>query len=154
FEKPRYFAYRENICAHQRSEIVGCSKCIDICSTAAIRADGDHVAVDPHLCMGCGACATVCPSGAMSYQFPRVADRGAQMKQLLSSYRHLGGREASLLFHDGAEGRALLAAAAECGKGLPPNALPLESWHVASIGLDILLPAIAFGASHVAVLVS
>jgi hypothetical protein len=36
FEKPRFFAYRENICAHQRSEIVGCSKCIDICSTQAI----------------------------------------------------------------------------------------------------------------------
>ncbi len=154
FEKPRFFAYRENLCAHQRSEIVGCSKCIDICSTAAIRADGDHVKVDPHLCMGCGACATVCPSGAMSYQLPRVADRGAQMKQLLATYRHLGGRDACLVFHDGGEGRALLADAAESGHGLPARALPLEAWHVAAVGLDLLLPAIAFGASQVAVLVS
>lgn len=68
FEKPRYFHYRENLCAHSRSEIEGCNACIEICSTEAISADGDHVRVDPHLCMGCGACSTVCPSGAMGYQ--------------------------------------------------------------------------------------
>src|SRR5258706_6738018 len=152
FEKPRYFAYRENICAHSRSAITGCNRCIDICSTQAISADGDHVKVDPHLCMGCGACATVCPSGAMSYQFPRVADRGAQLKQLLSAYRHAGGRDAWVLFHNGGGGREMLAAAALTSRGLPANALPLEAWHIAAIGLDLLLAAIAFGASRVVVL--
>jgi len=152
FEKPRYFAYRESICAHQRSEIVGCNACVEICSTQAISADGDHVKVDPHLCMGCGACATVCPSGAMSYQFPRVADRGAQVKQLLSAYHAAGGRDACIVFHDGRAGRDLLSAAASSGPGLPAQALPLEAWHVAAIGLDLLMPAIAFGASHVVVL--
>ena len=154
FEKPRFFSYRENLCAHQRSEIVGCNACIEICSTEAISADGDHVKVDPHLCMGCGACSTVCPSGAMSYQFPRVADRGAQMKQLLSTYRQFGGRDACLVFHDGGSARTLLAEAAASGRGLPARALPLEAWHVASIGLDLLLPAIAFGASQVVVIAS
>ena len=152
FEKPKYFAYRENICAHSRSQVTGCNACIEICSTAAITSDGDHVKVDPHLCMGCGACATVCPSGAMSYQFPRVADRGAQMKQLLSAYRHAGGADACLVFHNGADGRELLASAALGGEGLPARALPLETWHVAAVGLDLLLPAIAFGASQVVVL--
>ncbi|HUQ29249.1 MAG TPA: 4Fe-4S binding protein [Usitatibacter sp.] len=152
FEKPRFFAYRENICAHSRSQVAGCSRCIDICSTQAIASDGDHVSVDPHLCMGCGACATVCPSGAMSYQYPRVADRGAQMKQLLSSYRKAGGADACIVFHDGNAGRALLESAAASGQGLPARALPLEAWHSASIGLDLLLPAIAFGASHVVVI--
>jgi ferredoxin len=151
FEKPRFFAYRENICAHSRSQVTGCSRCIDVCSTQAIRADGDHVKVDPHLCMGCGACATVCPSGAMSYQYPRVADRGAQVKQLLSAYRLAGGADACIVFHDGGAGRAALAAAAAEGEGLPARALPLETWHVASIGLDLLLPAVAFGASQVVV---
>ncbi|MBC8023385.1 MAG: 4Fe-4S binding protein [Burkholderiales bacterium] len=154
FEKPRYFAYRESICAHSRSEITGCNACIEICSTKAIAPDGDHVKVDPHLCMGCGACATVCPSGAMSYQYPRVADRGAQMKQLLSTYRHAGGTNPCVVFHDGDSGRALLSAAAASSEGLPARALPLETWHVASIGLDLLLPAIAFGASQVVVLAS
>ena len=153
FEKPRYFAYRENICAHSRSAITGCNRCIDICSTQAISADGDHVKVDPHLCMGCGACATVCPSGAMSYQFPRVADRGAQLKQLLSTYRNAGGTGACIVFHDGAA-RDALAEAASTGEGLPARALPLETWHVAAVGLDLLLPAVAFGASQVVVLAS
>ncbi|QJR15578.1 4Fe-4S binding protein [Usitatibacter palustris] len=152
FEKPRYFAYRESICAHSRSGIVGCNACIEVCSTQAIAGDGDHVKVDPHLCMGCGACSTVCPSGAMSFQFPRVADRGAQLKQLLSAYRHAGGKDACILFHNGTDGRELLAASAASGRGIPARVLPLEAWHVASIGLDLLLPAIAFGASQVAVL--
>jgi ferredoxin len=151
FEKPRYFAYRESICAHSRSEVTGCTACIEICSTQAIASDGDHVKVDPHLCMGCGACATVCPSGAMSYQYPRVADRGAQVKQLLSAYAQAGGREACIVFHNGADGRELLIRAAQSGPGLPARALPLESWHVAAIGLDVLLPAIAFGASQVVI---
>jgi ferredoxin len=102
--------------------------------------------------MGCGACATVCPSGALSYQFPRVADRGMQMKQLLNAYAHAGGRDACIVFHDGQDGRELLAAAAVSGKGLPARAIPLETWHVAAIGLDLLLPAIAFGASQAVVL--
>ena len=152
FEKPRYFAYRANICAHSRSEIEGCNACIEICSTAAISADGDHVKVDPHLCMGCGACSTVCPSGAMSYQFPRVADRGAQLKQLLSTFRFAGGVDPCIVFHNGSDARDLLAAAAAADQGLPARALPLETWHVAAIGLDLLLPAIAFGASQVVLL--
>jgi ferredoxin len=152
FEKPRYFNYRENVCAHSRSEVQGCSACIDICSTAAIASDGDHVKVDPHLCMGCGACATVCPSGAMGYQYPRVADRGAQVKQLLAAYAQAGGQDACIVFHDGREGRELLARSAAAGMGLPARALPLETWHVAAIGLDLLLPAVAFGASQVVLL--
>jgi ferredoxin len=150
FEKPRFFSYRENLCAHQRSEIVGCNACIDVCSTEAIRADADHVKVDPHLCMGCGACSTVCPSGAMSYQFPPVSDRGDALKRALREHRDTGASDACLVFHDGSAGREMLAAAG----ALPPRAVAIESWHVASIGLDLLLPAIAFGASQVVVVVS
>jgi ferredoxin len=152
FEKPRFFAYRENLCAHSRSAIEGCNKCIDVCSTEAISADGDHVKVDPHLCMGCGACASVCPSGAMSFQFPRVADRGAQLKSLLAAYREAGGRDACILFHNGTDGRDLLARSAAGGRGLPARVIPLECWHVASVGIDLLLGAVALGANQVAVI--
>ena len=152
FDKPRYFAYRENLCAHSRSQVQGCNACIDICSTQAISADGDHVKVDPHLCMGCGACSTVCPSGAMGYQYPRVSERGAQLKQLLASYRFAGGAEPCIVFHNGGDASELLAQAAASGAGLPARALPLETWHVAAIGLDLMLPAVAFGAAQVVVL--
>jgi ferredoxin len=152
FEKPRYFALRESICAHSRSEVTGCTACIDACSTGAISPDGNHVKVDPHLCMGCGTCATVCPSGAMSYQYPRVPERGAQLKHLLAAYRKAGGADACIVFHDGGDGRELLGAVATSGGGLPGRAIPLETWSVAAIGLDLLLPAIAYGASQVVIL--
>ena len=154
FEKPKFFAYKESLCAHSRSKQVGCNKCIDICSAAAISPAGDFIKVDPHLCMGCGACATVCPSGAMSYQYPQVADRGAQLKTLLNSYRLAAKGQGELpvvLFHNGTEGRDALIGLTADGFGLPANVLPLQAWHVASTGVDVLLGAIAYGAGHVAV---
>jgi heterodisulfide reductase subunit A-like polyferredoxin len=151
FEKPKYFAYKPSICAHARSLKVGCTQCIDICSTEAIRADGDRVSVEPHLCMGCGACATVCPSGAMSYAYPSVPDAGQRVKALLATYAAAGGRNACLLLHAD-EGRGTIAALARRGRGLPARVIPLEVHHIASTGLDVWLGALSHGASQVAVL--
>ncbi len=152
FEKPKFFAYNSRICAHSRSGRAGCNQCIDVCSTGAIRADGDFVKVEPHLCAGCGGCATVCPSGAMSYAYPKPADMGLRLKRALSVYGEAGGRDACILFHDGAEGRKQLLAAGRSGKGLPARVIPIECHHVASIGMDLMLAAIAYGASQVAIL--
>src|SRR5260221_12235385 len=82
----------------------------------------------------------------MSYQLPRVSDRGAQLKRVLEAYRSAGGSDACIVFHNGGDGHELLRGAATAGLGLPARALPLETWHVAAIGLDLLLPAIAYGA--------
>jgi ferredoxin len=152
FEKPRFFAYNEKICAHSRSAKVGCNQCIDVCSTAAIATDGDHVKVDPHLCMGCGGCATVCPSGAMTYAYPRVPDFGARLKRVLSVYALAGGKDACLLLHNAGESRTLIAKLARRGRGLPARVIPLEIHHAASIGMDVLLAALAYGAGQVIVL--
>jgi ferredoxin len=152
FEKPKYFQYNEKLCAHSRSGKTGCTNCIDTCSTLAIVSDGDRVRVEPHLCMGCGGCATVCPSGAMTYGFPKVPELGARLKKLLSTYAGAGGKDACLLLHNGTKGRDLIAKMARRGKGLPARVIPLEVHHVASIGIDILLGTVAYGASQVAVL--
>ena len=151
FEKPKYFAYKASICAHSRSHKAGCSRCIDVCSTEAIRADGDHVAVEPHLCMGCGACATVCPSGAMSYAYPGVPEIAKRLRTALSTYDRAGGRDACVLLHAEA-GRGAIVDLARRGRGLPARMIPVELHHVASTGLDIWLAALAYGASQVAVL--
>jgi ferredoxin len=152
FEKPKFFAYNEQICAHGRSGIAGCTQCLEVCSTGAIRSDGNRVVVEPHLCMGCGGCAMVCPSGAMTYAYPRVADLGARLKAMLSAYRAAGGRDACVLIHDGGDGRSLLAQLGRGGQGLPARVIPLEVQHVASVGLDLMLGALALGAVQVAVL--
>jgi ferredoxin len=151
FEKPKYFAYKASICAHSRSAQPGCNLCIDVCSTAAIRGDGDHVFVEPHLCMGCGACATVCPSGAVTYAYPPVTDLGKRVRTLLSTYGAAGGRDACLLFHD-EKGRELVLRLGRRGKGLPARVIPVEVHHIASTGIDVWLGALAYGASEVAVL--
>ena len=151
FEKPRFFLYKERICAHSRSGQQGCNKCIEVCSTGAITSDGDRVKVDPHLCAGCGGCSTVCPSGAMTYAYPRVPDAGARIKAVLNTYRDAGGKDACLLFHNAEEGRSLVQSLGRRGKGLPARVIPMEVFHVASIGMDVWLGAIACGASQVVV---
>jgi ferredoxin len=153
FEKPRFVEYREKICAHSRAGRPGCTQCIDVCSSGAIRAAGERVKVQAHLCAGCGGCATVCPSGAMSYAFPRMPDTGARLKAMLATFRAAGGKEACLLVHDPREGRK---AVLDLGRrrGLPARVMPFEAFHVASTGMDFLLSAIAHGASQVRVLVT
>ncbi len=84
FEKPKYFDYNASICARSRSELSGCSNCMDVCTTNAISNDGEGVKVDPYLCQGCGTCATVCPSGAMSYAYPRPANAIDKTRNLLA----------------------------------------------------------------------
>jgi ferredoxin len=153
FEKPRFFQYKQKICAHSRSGKQGCNACIDVCSTGAISADGDHVKVEPHLCAGCGGCATVCPSGAMTYTYPKVPDLGARLKTALATYREAGGKDACILFHDG-DGRNVLLGFGRKGKGLPARVIPMECFHVASVGIDLMLGAMAYGASQIAILVT
>ncbi len=154
YEKPRFYAYKENICAHSRAQIIGCRRCIDVCSTQAIASDinSDRIAVEPHLCMGCGGCASVCPSGAMSYAYPRAADLGHRVKTVLQTYARAGGRDPILLFHNATDGRESIGRLARRGRGLPANVIPLEVHHVASLGLDVMLGCIALGASGVRLL--
>jgi ferredoxin len=151
FEKPRFFRYNPKICAHSRSARQGCNACLDVCSSGAIQPDGDHVKVEPHLCAGCGGCATVCPSGAMTYAYPQVPDLGKRLKTALGIYREAGGKDACILFYDG-DGRDVLLSFGRKQKGLPARVIPIECFHVASIGMDLLLGAMAYGASQVCIL--
>ena len=85
FEKPRFFALQRDASARTAARgTQGCTLHRRLLDAARSSADGDHVRVEPHLCMGCGGCATVCPSGAMTYAYPRVPDIGARLKTLLA----------------------------------------------------------------------
>jgi ferredoxin len=152
FEKPRYVAVNDRLCAHSRSQKAGCSQCIEVCSTAAIVSAGDKIALDPYLCQGCGTCTTVCPSGALSFQYPRVADLGLALKAQLKAYREAGGAAPCILFYSAASGRKVLQSMQRAGQVLPAQVVPVEIWSADAVGLDLLLGSIALGAAQVAVL--
>jgi ferredoxin len=154
FEKPKFFNYKANICAHSRNKKTGCTQCIDVCSTKAIAPKGDHIEVTPQLCMGCGACTTVCPSGALTYVYPRVADVGARIKAVLKTFHGAGGKDPVLLLHDETEGAKAISMLAKRGDGLPAHVIPMALHHPSAAGLDVWLGAVAYGATGVNVLIT
>ncbi len=106
FDKPRYIDFTADICAHSRSRIVGCNRCLDLCPAGAITPAGNHVAIDAHICAGCGQCAAVCPTGAASYALPPADTLMRRLRALLTTYREAGGALPVVLVHDGAHGSA------------------------------------------------
>ena len=159
FEKPKFFAYKQKLCAHSRNETVGCNACVDICSAEAISSDKSRqqIKVNPNLCVGCGACTTVCPTGALTYGYPKAQEQGLKIKTLLSTYHAAGGQDATLLFHSQDAGQACIealgrSAQLKLAQGVPANVIPMSLWHTASIGLEVWLTAIAYGAKQILVL--
>ena len=132
FEKPRYFNYNESVCAHSRSELDGCNRCIDVCTTGAILSNGEGIKVDPFLCQGCGSCATVCPSGAMTYAYPRPNDAIDRTRKLLEQ-----NQADTIVLHTEAH-QAVIEAAS-----LDSTILPLLVEEVSAFGADYWLSMLA-----------
>lgn len=151
FEKPKYFNFKPELCAHSRSELAGCTRCIDACPTLAITSNDEVVAVDPYLCQGAGSCVAACPSGAMSYAFPTVSDLLTRVRGLLEAFRAAGGDAAGLVLHDGWSRAQVLG---EIGAAMPEDLLPLEVEEVGSVGMDAWLAALAYGARGVVICVT
>src|SRR6202022_415107 len=147
FDKPRYIDFTADICAHARSNIVGCHRCLDLCPAGAITPAGDHVAIDAHICAGCGQCAAACPTGAAAYALPPADALIRKLRVLLTAYREAGGTRPVVLVHDGAHGTPLIDALARFGDGLPANVLPLEVNEVTQMGLEAIAACFAYGAS-------
>jgi ferredoxin len=147
FDKPRYVTFTEHLCAHSRSRIVGCNRCLDLCPTGAIAPAGDHVVIDAAVCAGCGQCAAVCPTGAASYALPPADALMRKLRTLLSVYREAGGEAPIVLLHDDEHGGALIDALARHGDGLPANVLPLAVNEVTQVGIETVAAAFAYGGS-------
>jgi NAD-dependent dihydropyrimidine dehydrogenase PreA subunit len=109
FEKPRYVDFKAELCAHSRSRRIGCTRCLEVCPAAAIQPGGDVVAIDPYLCGGCGACHSVCPTGAAAYAYPSATALLERLRTLLSTYRQAGGQRPVILVHDDAHGSELIS---------------------------------------------
>jgi ferredoxin len=149
FEKPRYIAFDAGLCAHSRSRIVGCTRCLDLCPIGAIAPAGDHVAIDAQICAGCGQCAAVCPTGAASYALPPADALMRKLRALLLTYGQAGGADAVVLLHDADHGGALIDALARSYDGLPANVLPVAVNEATQVGLEAVVAVFAYGASAV-----
>ena len=152
FDKPRFIQFDESLCAHSRSGITGCTRCLDLCPTGAITPDGNAVAIDPAICAGCGSCAAACPTGAASYALPAADALIRRLRTLVQAYRKAGGINAVVLFHDGDHGEPLIDALARFGDGLPANVLPVRVNEVTQVGPEAIAALFAYGAAGAALL--
>jgi ferredoxin len=151
FDKPRFVHFEASLCAHSRSGITGCTRCLDLCPTGAITPDGNSVAIDANICAGCGSCASACPTGAASYSLPGADALMRRLRTLLQTYRKAGGSDAIVLFHDGDHGEDIIDALARFGAGLPANVLPVRLNEVTQLGPENIAAIFAYGGSGVAV---
>jgi ferredoxin len=152
FDKPRFIDFEASLCAHSRSGITGCTRCLDLCPTGAITPNGNAVVIDANVCAGCGSCASVCPTGAASYSLPSADALMRRLRTLLQTYRKAGGSDALVLFHDGEHGDAIIDALARFGAGLPAKVLPLRVNEVTQLGPEAIAAVFAYGGTGVAVL--
>ena len=146
FEKPRYFRYDPDICAHGASGIRGCTRCLDACPTGAIRSIGERVEVDPYLCQGAGVCASACPTGAITYAYPPPDGQLAALRTALVAYREAGGQAPAILFHDSQTGADEWERVA---RQVPESVIPWAVEEIGSIGMDAWVACIAWGARAV-----
>lgn len=140
FEKPRYFQFDADKCAHRRQSVAGCSACLQVCAAGAITADKESIRIEPRLCQGCGTCALVCPSGAVRYAHPTPGFSLARLQAMLASWRATGSEPLGLWI------------VGETAEGEPPSGwLPYSVAEPASLGLEFWLAALALGMNRVAV---
>jgi Fe-S-cluster-containing hydrogenase component 2 len=149
FEKPKFFNYDPDICAHGRRGIRGCTRCLEVCPAWAITSVGERISVDPTLCQGFGSCATVCPTGAITYAFPSTGDLLGYLRDVLTRYREGGGNDPMLVFYDNASSDAVVDRLAE---KIPENMLPLELEEIGSMGMDAWLCCLAWGVRRILIL--
>lgn len=142
FEKPKYFNYDPSICAHHANGKVACTRCIDACPAGAIESIIESIQVNPNLCQGGGSCATACPSGAIQYAFPTLADTSRRVQKALEAYTAANGEKAIVLFHSDAYDP-------EIAMQQQSNLLPIQVEELASVGSEIYLSGLTYGASQI-----
>lgn len=64
----------EHRCVAVRNRNATCTHCMDACISGALSLCNDELVVSPDQCVGCGTCATVCPTGALEAHNPNDAE--------------------------------------------------------------------------------
>lgn len=145
FDKPRYFRLDPEACAFTARGVPGCSRCLDVCPTDALKPINGRIQIDPHLCQGFGSCASACPTGAIAYHQPDANTSGDYLLRLLKHYREASGDAPQLLIAGENEREWVEMELTR----LPANWLPVWVEESASLGIESWFAALAYGASAV-----
>lgn len=145
FDKPRYFRLDPEACAFTARGVPGCSRCLDVCPTDALKPINGRIQIDPHLCQGFGSCASACPTGAIAYHQPDANTSGDYLFRLLKHYWDAGGEAPQLLIAGENEREWVETELIR----LPANWLPVWVEESASLGIENWFAALAYGASAV-----
>lgn len=150
FDKPKYFRFQSDLCAHSSRGVKGCERCIDSCPAGALTSEGTektghHIQINPYLCQGVGTCATSCPTEAISYAFPDAQNTQHFTQRLLNRYYESGGKNPILLFCSKRHTHFNVTAL----QNLPENVIPIELEDLPSVGIDSWFSALINGAAQV-----
>ena len=61
-------------CVAVRNRNASCMRCADACTSGAISIQNNELVISPERCIGCGTCATVCPTCALEAHRPNDAE--------------------------------------------------------------------------------
>jgi ferredoxin len=101
----------------------------------------ESVKVNANLCQGGGICASVCPTGAIRYVYPKATDTLRTVRTLLKTYNQAQGTRPIIAFIAETELAVLENEAA--------NLLVVVVEELASVGMEVWLSAMAYGANQV-----
>lgn len=71
-------------CVMVRNRNGGCLRCAQVCASGAISFVNGELKIDADLCIGCGTCATICPTCALEALHPADADLYEQAAAILA----------------------------------------------------------------------
>lgn len=73
-------AVHEERCISVRNRNADCLRCVEVCTSGALSYRAGELVVEPERCIGCGTCATACPTCAIELRNPSDAELTAQLK--------------------------------------------------------------------------
>ena len=80
-----YITVHQERCALVRNRHADCLRCAESCASGCISYDGEVLTVSPEKCIGCGTCATVCPTCALEAHHPSDAALTAAARASLAA---------------------------------------------------------------------
>ena len=83
-ESPFITVHQER-CILVRNRNADCLRCAQTCTSGCIHYDGEELSISPEKCIGCGTCATVCPTCALEAHHPADADLQNQALAAMNS---------------------------------------------------------------------